>query len=245
MAGQLLFRHLPLVAGAIALDVGCGTGFPAIELAERLGPNASVTGIDSWARALERARRKAAIRRVGNVRFVEGDAVALPFADASFDLIVSNLGLNNFARPEAALAECRRVARPGARLALTTNLQGHMAEFYAIFRGLLDASEAEALDRHIAHRATVARVEALFGSAGFAPLRHEAETVVMRYADGTALLRHSFIRLGFLPAWRNVVPPARRDGVFAELELALDRHAAEKGGLTLTVPMAYLDARAR
>jgi ubiquinone/menaquinone biosynthesis C-methylase UbiE len=65
---------------------------------------------------------------VGNVALIDGDATQMPFPDRSFDLIVSNLGLNNFDDPVTAMAEYRRVARPGALLALATNLQGTMAK---------------------------------------------------------------------------------------------------------------------
>src|SRR4030095_16771514 len=74
MAGQLLMRHVPLDPKMRVLDVGCGTGFPTIELAQRLGYAAHVTGIDSWAAALARARRKVKIWGVGNVALIDGDA---------------------------------------------------------------------------------------------------------------------------------------------------------------------------
>ena len=244
LAGQLLFRHLPLAPGLAALDLGCGTGFPAIELAERLGPAAWVAGVDPWAGALARARRKAWVRGVGQVRFVRADGAALPFADGTFDLITSNLGVNNFADPAAALAECRRVARPGARLALTTNLQGHMAEFYAVFRSVLDPPSAAALDRHVAGRATVEGLHAALAAAGFTIARTEREPASLRFADGAALLRHSFIRLGFLPAWQEIVPSAQRADVFARLQAALDAKARAQGALELTIPLAYVEVRA-
>jgi arsenite methyltransferase len=242
LAGQVLLRHLPLAPVLAVLDVGCGTGFPALELAQRLGPGATVTGIDPWAAALARARRKAAVWGITNVVFIDGDAIAMPFADRVFDLIVSNLGLNNFADPAAALAECRRVARPGAQLALSTNLQGTMAEFYAVFRTVLDAGEVAALDAHVAHRATVDGTKALLARAGFQPVRAIEETTAMRFANGTALLRHAFIRLGFLPGWRDIVPEPRRAAVFERLRAALDADAVSRGSLTLTVPLAYIEA---
>jgi SAM-dependent methyltransferase len=244
MAGQLLLRHVPLAPGASVLDVGCGTGFPTLELAQRLGPAARVTGIDPWAAALARAGRKAKTWGIDNAIFVDGDASAMPFPERSFDLIVSNLGLNNFPDPAAVLAECRRVASPGARIALATNLQGTMAEFYAIFRTVLDAPAAAALDAHIAHRATIPGTLALLRRAGFNPVRTARETMAMRFASGTALLRHSFIRLGFVPGWRALLAETERAEVFKHLRAALDARAAEHGELELSVPMAYVEARA-
>jgi ubiquinone/menaquinone biosynthesis C-methylase UbiE len=60
---------------------------------------------------------------------VIGDAAKLPLRNGSVDLIVSNLGVNNLADSDAALAECARVAKPGGVLALSTNLRGHWSEF--------------------------------------------------------------------------------------------------------------------
>jgi SAM-dependent methyltransferase len=243
MAGQLLLRNLPFDPKLRVLDVGCGTGFPAVELAQRLGPAAQVTGIDTWAAAVVRARRKAKVWDVGNVTFIDGDATSMPFSLNSFDLIVSNLGLNNFEDPASALAECCRVIRPGGRVALATNLQGTMAEFYEIFRTVVGEPAARELDAHVARRATIPGTFALLTQAGFEPVRSADETTVMRFANGTALLQHSFIRLGFLPAWRDLVGETEREHVFGRLRAALDSHAANRGGLELSVPMAYIEAR--
>lgn len=246
MAGLLLLRHVPLGRETRALDVGCGTGFPLLELAQRLGPGATVTGIDPWGAALERARRKAEAWGVRNVEIVEGDAGAMPFAEGAFSLVVSNLGLNNFADPAAALAECSRVLRPGGRLALTSNLRGHMGEFYEVFASVLrergDADALERLDEHVRQRSTVARISALLAGAGFAVERVEEEPQVMRFADGGALLRHHFVKLGFLGGWKGVVDEDDRPEVFAAVEAALDRVAEERGGLELAVPLAYVEA---
>ena len=76
--GALLLREVPLRPDSVALDVGCGTGFPLLELAERLGPASRVYGIDPWEAALERARLKAQAWGVANVEIVQGDAAAMP-----------------------------------------------------------------------------------------------------------------------------------------------------------------------
>lgn len=97
-----------------ALDAGCGTGFLSLELAAR-GHRA--TGVDFAPAMLARARAKAAERGLA-VRFEEADAEQLPFADASFDLVISRHVLWTLPHPEAAVGEWLRVLRPGGRLAI-------------------------------------------------------------------------------------------------------------------------------
>jgi ubiquinone/menaquinone biosynthesis C-methylase UbiE len=246
-AGALLLRHVPLARGMRVLDVGCGAGFPTLELAGRLGATSHVTGIDVWDAALERARAKAQAYGLTNVDLRHADAAALPFEDASFDLVVSNLGLNNFDDAAAAVRECARVLVPGGRIAITTNLQGHMRELYEAYDRVLaemgDDVARERLAAHVAHRATVADVRALFEGAGLDTTAVHEETVVLRYADGSALLRHYFIRLGFLGAWKDVVDADRRVVTFERLEAALNAIAAREGEVRLTVPLAYVEAR--
>lgn len=246
MFGLLLLDELPLRGVRTALDVGCGSGFPLIELAERLGRGAHVHGVDPWSGALALAARKIERRGVSNTTLHEGSAASMPFGDGTFDLIVSNLGVNNFDDREAVVAECRRVSREGAVLALTTNLQGHMQEFYDVFARVL-AGNAEGLRRleeHVAHRATVAGVRALLEDGGFAVTRVVEREGTMRFASGSALLHHHFIKLGFLGGWKSVVPEGRAE-TFRRLAEALDEGARERGELRLRIPMAYVEGRAR
>jgi len=135
--GAFLFQHLTLRPHLAILDLACGTGFPLFELAQVYGPSCQVTGIDLWKEAVERARTKQQVYQLPNVQILEADAAHLPFGEHEFDLIVSNLGVNNFADPEAVLTECFRVAKPHASLVLTTNPTGHMRELYALFREVL------------------------------------------------------------------------------------------------------------
>ncbi|HEY4469725.1 MAG TPA: class I SAM-dependent methyltransferase [Stellaceae bacterium] len=111
-------RILGLVLGGRApldaLDVGCGTGFLSLELA---GRGHRVTGIDFAPQMLAEAQRKAAAQGLA-VRFEEGDAEALRFSDASFDLVITRHVLWTLPHPEAAIDEWIRVLRPGGRLAI-------------------------------------------------------------------------------------------------------------------------------
>lgn len=249
MFGLLLLRHVPMRHGMTVLDLGCGTGFPLFELAQRLGPTCTVHGLDPWKPALERARFKARVWRISNVEIHEGSAEAMPFADGTFDLLVSNLGLNNFDRPEAALAECRRVAKPGARLVLTTNLRGHMDELYQVYaktlRRLGREDSLPSLQKHVDHRASVESLTSLLETNGFRITQVHEESDTMRFLDGSALLRHYFIQLGFLDGWKSVVALEDQREVFAALEENLNRWAEDRGGLTLTIPMASVEAERR
>lgn len=102
--------------GAHVLDVGSGAGVDALLAAHLVGPEGSVSGLEFTSQMRERAQANAALSAVANVRFVPGGAEALPFADASFDLVISNGVFNLVLRKRQALAEAYRVLRPGGRL---------------------------------------------------------------------------------------------------------------------------------
>jgi demethylmenaquinone methyltransferase / 2-methoxy-6-polyprenyl-1,4-benzoquinol methylase len=119
-----------LSPGNTALDVCCGTGDLAFELARRVGPTGRVVGCDFSERMLEIARRKEAELRAGAgdpgsnghglapVEFQWADALELPYEDGSFDAVTVGFGVRNLADLEAGLREMRRVLRPGGRLAI-------------------------------------------------------------------------------------------------------------------------------
>src|SRR5512143_1316324 len=75
--GLALLEAVPLDPEAVVLDVGCGTGFPLVELAHRLGPRARLLGVDPWAAVLARARAKCRAQDLANVLLVRGLAERL------------------------------------------------------------------------------------------------------------------------------------------------------------------------
>jgi ubiquinone/menaquinone biosynthesis C-methylase UbiE len=115
-SGKRLVERLELEAGARVLDVGCGTGLLARWIAERMGPDGSVVGIDPLADRIDIARS-----RGGPVRFEVGQAEDLgAFEDASFDAVSMSAVFHWISDKAKALAEVRRVLRPGGRLGVTT-----------------------------------------------------------------------------------------------------------------------------
>src|SRR3979409_1291278 len=83
--GALLFDSLEIRRGIRGLDIGCGTGFPLVELAHLPGPSSHFTGVDNWSDALERARLKLEAHGLTNVDVVEADVPSMPFPDDHFD----------------------------------------------------------------------------------------------------------------------------------------------------------------
>lgn len=211
----------------------------------------TVHGIDSWAHATARARLKARVRGNTNVHVTHGDAADMPYDDSSFDLIVSNLRVNNFDDPTVVMTECYRVCKPNGRIALTTNLAGHMSEFYRVYEQVLvGTGNAHLVDRlhdHQAHRATLAGLADLFSKSGFEITERHTDEFTLHYADGSAFLRAYLTRLGFLDGWRSVLRDTGQETeVFEALERRLNEIARESpGGLRLSIPAAYVEGRSR
>lgn len=111
--------RLRLPAGSRALDVGCGWGDTAIELARIVGPTGAVMGLDCCDAFLEKGRRDAAAAGLANVRFVEADVQTYPF-DAEYDFCFSRFGMMFFANPVAAMRNVRSALKPGGTLMFIT-----------------------------------------------------------------------------------------------------------------------------
>ena len=108
-------RYLAPGAHDKVLDAGCGSGFMTRAIA-RHSPGATVTGLDREAKYIDFARRQATAEQLSNASFEVGDVLKLPFADASFDLVWSKHLLQWVGQREQALAEFKRVTRPGGRI---------------------------------------------------------------------------------------------------------------------------------
>ncbi|WP_225984903.1 class I SAM-dependent methyltransferase [Noviherbaspirillum aerium] len=121
--------RLRLTPGTRMLDVACGAGQIAIPAA-RAG--IKVTGIDIATNLIEQARKRAAAEGI-EASFEEGDAEALPYEDASFDIVVSLIGAMFAPRPDKVAAELVRVCRPGGRIVMANwTPEGHVGQMFKI-----------------------------------------------------------------------------------------------------------------
>lgn len=244
--GMALLNAVRLAPSLTVLDIGFGMGFPLCELAMRLGAEATVYGIDPWEAALQRTQQKLDIYGCNNVHLLNGLAEQMPFDDATFDLIVSNNGLNNVSDMQRALQECHRVSKRGAQLVFTMNLDTTMHEFYSVLREVLhdkDMNDAvQNLQHHIhSKRKPLHEVEALLHATGFDVQRVLHDEFVWRYANGTALLNHFSIKVAFLGGWRSVLQPNQEQEVFAEVEQRLNAIAEQQGEVRLHIPFVTVD----
>ncbi len=244
--GLTLLDTIRLNHGMNILDIGSGSGFPMLEIAERAGLSCNIIGIDPSDDSFSMINRKIRLKKITNARIVQGLAEELPFDDGIFDLVVANNGLNNVADQEKSLLECFRVSGNGAQLVFTVNLPGTMIEFYEIFEQVLSElgmdKEIGAMKDHIVQkRKTVEYLKQLILKTGFTIQTINVDGFKMRYLDGSAFLNHYFIRTAFLPSWKKIIPGKSQKKVFTILEKKLNETAQKDGILTMSVPFVCFD----
>jgi len=159
---QATLDALNLRPGERVLDVGCGPGYLAAEMAEQVGPDGFVQGVDPSAPMLAIA----AGRALPHMELSEGDALSLPVDDASFDAAVSTQVYEYVADIAGALAEVRRVLRPGGRLLVLDtdwdSIVWRSSDDHRMERVL------RAWEEHLAHPRLPRVLPELLAGAGFA-----------------------------------------------------------------------------
>jgi arsenite methyltransferase len=228
-----------------ALDIGFGAGFPLTEIAMRLGNTCTVYGIDPWEAAIKRTQKKLDFYGITNTQLINGVAENIALPDNSIDLITSNNGLNNVEDIAKALNECSRVAKCGAQLIHTFNLNNTMYEFYEVL--------AQVLGENNMHEALVAMEQQIYKKR--MPLNEFIELLQQnnfkvneaindrfryQFADGTALLNHHFMRMAFLGGWKSIIPVPQQAGLFHRIETLLNQKAEQEGSVSLTIPFVLL-----
>lgn len=169
--------------GGDCLDLGCGTGHLAAAILRR-APDAQVTGVDFSPAYVAHAQGRADIAAA---EFQVGDACALPFADGSFDRVLSLLMLHFVPRAPDAVAEMRRVTRPGGIAAATVwDARGGMVANRMFFdtAAMLDpAADALRAQNYVRPMTRPAELVAAWHAAGFVDVAEAYLTIRMEFAD--------------------------------------------------------------
>jgi SAM-dependent methyltransferase len=182
LVAQEFLKWLELPAGLRWLDVCCGSGVITEAIVERNVP-ATVAGVDASAEQIRFARQH---RAYPNVIFETADAMALPFPDSSFDVVVSGLGLNYLPSPGRALEEFRRVTRPGGIIAVYVWDYAQGATFLREFWDAAIAIDGEAATFDQAYRfpmCTREGLRSLFDQAKLEGLTSHALDVTTRFTS--------------------------------------------------------------
>jgi ubiquinone/menaquinone biosynthesis C-methylase UbiE len=233
IVGEELCEALDLRAGSRVLDVAAGNGNATLAAARRW---CDVVSTDIVPSLLESARARA-LAEGHTVRFQEASAERLPFADASFDVVLSTFGVMFVPDQERAASELARVCRPGGRIGLASwTPEGFVGD---LFRTLARYVPPPPGLRSPALWGTRARLDELFADSA-RDIRTARRTFAFRYRS----LAHwiAVFRAYYGPINRAYagLDAAKRDALTREL-LALLAHGNRSGDSTLVLPGEYLE----
>jgi ubiquinone/menaquinone biosynthesis C-methylase UbiE len=245
--GLKLLDYINYKVNISVVDIGFGTGFPLTEIALRLGAGSIVYGIDPWKDAIERVNKKVNYYGLTNVRIIEGVAESIPLDNDSIDLITSNNGINNVSDIDKVLTECSRIIKQGGQFIQTMNTDLSMFEFYGQLEQVLSDlhmdKEIDLMRQHISYkRPPIDKMISMIQKHGFMIKDLKHDQFNYKFANGSAMLNHYFIRLAFMDSWIKLLPLDKVEQIFDTVELRLNEQSLIFGGITLSIPYVMINA---
>jgi ubiquinone/menaquinone biosynthesis C-methylase UbiE len=215
------------VTGRI-LEVNCGTGASALDLAARLGEKGDVVGVDPVSARLALARAKALIQKLTNVTFEQGIASDLPFTSHEFDAVIGDASMAHTDEIEDILSEMIRVASPEGRVVLKLSTRGSFDEFFSIYweallmSGIVD-EVWPALERMINERLKVSDVEEMAQRAGLREVQIVSRKEEFTYENADEFLESPIFKDVFLAEWLEIVPESQRADIRQNIKEIIER----------------------
>jgi ubiquinone/menaquinone biosynthesis C-methylase UbiE len=214
------------------LDVNCGTGAFAIDLAERVKGKGEVVGVDPDAERINIARAKSQVRKTKDVRFEEGPPTKLPFKNNEFDVVIGDASLLNTSEIENVWSEMIRVGRPEGQVVLKLTTHGSFDEFFSIYwEALHDVGIAEqvwtSLEHLIEERITVSRAEAIAKRSGLSGVESFVSKEEFEFGTAREFLESPLIADWFLSEWMEIVPPESREAVLSKIASIIERERSK------------------
>ena len=233
IVGETLCEALDLRSGQKVLDVAAGNGNVTLAAARRW---CDVVSTDSVPALLERGRERAAAERLA-IEFREADAEALPFADASFDAVVSTFGVMFTADQDKAAAELVRVCKPGGKIGLANwTPDGFIGQ---LFKTIGKHMPPPAGVKSPALWGTGARITEFFGAQA-SSIQLEQRDFVFRYRSAQHWLDVFKSYYGPLLKTFGALDPEARTALTGDL-FALIKRFNRSGDKTMVVPSEYLE----
>ncbi|MBM4126478.1 MAG: methyltransferase domain-containing protein [Nitrospira sp.] len=191
---QMAFLNHRLVAdarlrtGLRVLDLGSGTGYPALLGAQTVGTRGSVIGLDLAEQMLKAAGRKAALLNLSNVTFRTGDVTSLPFEGASFDAVTSRFCLMFLPEIPKAATEIARVLKPGGWLAAAVwsapEKNAYLTTPLAVIKQFMDLPPPDPTAPGIFRLAKPGELAGMLRDAGFTNVTEEEFLADVRFPSG-------------------------------------------------------------
>ena len=244
---ELVDAAIKLPEKGTFLEIGCGTGAYAIDLAVRGGNDVKVVGLEDNAAMLVIAQGKAEIQKVSRVSFRAGKVADHDLPEAGFALVVSDATLLPAEAHAALWQEAAQLADKGATVAVKLTTRGSFDEFFSIYWEALYELDwldvTPALESLVMARLTASEAEALAQAAKLKQVASETHRLVFSFADGRTFLDDPLMRHWFLDEWLTL-RPAKADRQRLETKLAevIDR-AREDLDFEISVKATIVMAR--
>lgn len=232
--GERVLAALSAAPGERILDVGCGNGDLTLAVAEQVGPDGHVTGVDLSGPMLANARRRAAANEIHNVTFEQADAQVHEFEPDSFDAMCSRFGVMFFEDPAAAFANLGDALRTGGRLAFVCWQDLLINEYVMVpasaalehvpvpdFSGLDGPGPFSLADD--------AKVRALLEGAGFVDVELEPVQAAMRMGSTAGDVVAFFHEHEFAEILLKDVPDDVAEGAWSAVRRAMEERASPEG----------------
>lgn len=177
-----------LRAGLRVLDLGSGTGYPALLAAQAVGSKGSVHGIDLAEHMLDTARRKASSLMLSNISFQTGDVTTLPFEGSSFDAVISRFCLMFLPEIPKAVTEIARVLKPGTWLSTAVwsapEKNAYLTTPLAVIKQFIELPQPDPTAPGIFRLAKSGDLVKMLHDAGFGSIVEEEYLAEVRFPSG-------------------------------------------------------------
>lgn len=227
--GRLLLKALRLPEKGMLLDVGCGTGYPALEILQKQPDGLRIIAIDNASPMMEIARKKAGDLSGKKIFFrTENAWEKLSFADEVYDLTYSNLAVMDLSDPYTAINELTRVTNFNGQVAFTLPVSGSWSEFFDIFRDVLTKRDKyeilSALSEYEAQRVPEPQtVLDWMKKAGLKNASCEVETFELLFKSAREFFFDPVVEYGPLKEWKEIIPDAdEMKDIFVDIKDSID-----------------------